>query len=66
MLSCRCLIAAAVLVLTAGLAISAGGKPRGADHEWARQAFQRGEIRSLSDILVELKSQIAGEVINNT
>ena len=33
------------------------------DHEGARSAFQRGEIRSLGEILVELRSQLEGEVI---
>lgn len=33
------------------------------DHEEARQAFQRGEIRSLGDIYAELQSQVTGQVI---
>ncbi len=33
------------------------------DHERARAAFNSGEIRSLSEILAELRSQMAGEVI---
>ena len=33
------------------------------DHDRARRAFQRGEIRSLSQIMADLKPQLGGEVI---
>jgi uncharacterized membrane protein YkoI len=33
------------------------------DHDRARRAFQGGEIRSLSEILAELKPELGGEVI---
>jgi uncharacterized membrane protein YkoI len=33
------------------------------DHEAARRAYQEGKVRSLSDILAELRSQLGGEVI---
>ncbi len=33
------------------------------DHEGARSAFQRGEIRSLGEILMGLRSELGGEVI---
>lgn len=33
------------------------------DHVRARRALQQGEIRSLSEIMAELRSQLGGEVI---
>jgi hypothetical protein len=33
------------------------------DHDRARRALQRGEIRSLSEILADLKPELGGEVI---
>jgi len=56
----RALLAAVTLCLTVGLGAVAGERH---DHEIARRAFQQGNIRSLSDILAELRSQLGGEVI---
>jgi uncharacterized membrane protein YkoI len=33
------------------------------DHDRARRAFQRGEIRSLSEIMADLKAELGGEII---
>jgi uncharacterized membrane protein YkoI len=33
------------------------------DHDRARRAFQRGEIRSLSEIMAQLRPELGGEVI---
>ena len=45
---------------------TSGTSPNGRhsrDHENARNALQQGKIRPLSDILVELRTQLQGEVI---
>ena len=60
MLDRRALLPAVGLYLAVSLGAIAGGKR---DHEAARRAFQQGDIRSLSDILTELRSQLGGEVI---
>jgi uncharacterized membrane protein YkoI len=50
--------------LGAGLCFPFGRYAWGADdNERARRAFQRGEIRSLSDIITAVRSQLGGEVI---
>ena len=52
--------------LLVGLASGlAAGQPAWADkdHDRARRAFQRGEIRSLSQIMADLKPELGGEVI---
>ena len=45
---------------SAGTEHRRGGKR---DHERARRAFQQGEIRSLSEILADLRPQLDGEII---
>jgi uncharacterized membrane protein YkoI len=43
----------------------AAGRPAWAekDHDRARRAFQRGEIRSLTQIMADLKPELGGEII---
>jgi uncharacterized membrane protein YkoI len=57
------LFAAALCVAAAGAGAEGDSRGKSRDHDEARRAFQRGEIRSLSDILTELKAQLSGEVI---
>jgi uncharacterized membrane protein YkoI len=52
-----CLVASHVV-----LAGSSELRDRG-DHDRARLAFQQGEIRSLNALMAELRSDLAGEVI---
>jgi uncharacterized membrane protein YkoI len=51
--------------LLAGLILSLGhvALADDNDHEQARLALRRGEIRSLSEIIEELKLQLGGEII---
>jgi len=60
MLDRRGFLPAVGLYFAVSLGAIAGGNR---DHEGARRAFQEGKIRSLSDILAELRSQLGGEVI---
>jgi uncharacterized membrane protein YkoI len=50
--------------LLAGLTLSFSGFAiADPDHEQARLALKRGEIRSLSNIMEELRPQLGGEII---
>jgi uncharacterized membrane protein YkoI len=67
-INCRILVVAGLLATAATSALLAetrigSAQPRKGDHEEARRAFQSGEARSLGDILAQLRSQTAGEVI---
>ena len=66
LLSRRAFLAAVGLCVPAGSAALAGSDDRRGgkrDHEGARRAFQKGEIRSLSELLAELRSRLGGDVI---
>src|SRR5262245_17978285 len=65
MLNCRAFLPAIGLYFAVSLGAISGCAIAGekGDHEAARRAMQKGDIRSLSDIFAELRSQLGGEVI---
>jgi uncharacterized membrane protein YkoI len=58
-MSHRCLFA----VLSLFLALTTSAPAGDDDHDRARQALQRGDIRPLADILGQLRAELGGEVI---
>ena len=53
-------------IAVAGLLLSAGPRPASADsdHDAARRAVERGEIRPLNEILNVLRAQVPGQVVD--
>lgn len=65
MLNCRALVlggGVALALIDAASAQQVSRRPRN-DHEGARQAYQQGKIRSLGNLLIGLRPQLEGEVI---
>jgi len=54
----------AVLAITAvGMTVTPAGARDHRDHDAVRQAVERGEIRSLAEILAAVRGQLPGEVV---
>jgi uncharacterized membrane protein YkoI len=51
-----------MLAVAVGIALCADVAPADSDHEAARGAVQRGEIRPLADILASVRGKLPGEI----
>jgi uncharacterized membrane protein YkoI len=59
----RAFLLAMASCLAAGDVVRADSSDDRRNHDQARRAFQQGQIRSLSDIMAELRPELGGEVI---